>query len=121
MPVQAKSRTVTRSFEGNNPKKFALQTTRLKRRSNIVVIVYSRMILNILRKHRFVNPICMSKYISRILNSSRSGQLPGKCCQFSFLPGKGVANIRMNHRVLVPMSGKQIEQLLMKEKCPAKM
>jgi hypothetical protein len=82
VPVLAKSRTITGSFESNNPKKFALQTMRLKRRSNIVVIKSSR------RNHRFVNPICMRRYILRIVNSSRSGLLPRKSGQFSFFAWK---------------------------------
>jgi hypothetical protein len=88
MSVQAKSRTVTRSFESNNRKKFTLQTTRLKRKSNIVLNKSSRMILSILRNHRFVNPICTRRYILRIVNSSRSDLVPRKSGQSSFFAWK---------------------------------
>ena len=86
--VQAKSRTVTRSFESNDPKKFTLQTTRLKRRSNIVLNKSSRMILSIPRNHRFVNPICTRRYILRIVKSSRSHLVPRKSGQSSFFAWK---------------------------------
>jgi hypothetical protein len=46
------------------------------------------MILSIPRNHRFVNPICIRRYILRIVNSSRSGLLPRKSGQFSFFAWK---------------------------------